>query len=186
MIIDRMKNLPARLLGLPLTAEWLVRTALLVVFFVLLTLVASLGFLGWQSFQELGDQIEVIRQTEVNHQKVLRRVSETSGKIQSQAVTALANADSTLVSFAARQELKQLKSEMDERIREGRLTTLSDTPEWERFETSFARYWERINEKTPLDWFAERGGMNEALDGLEKYVNDEREKNDREVQAITD
>jgi PAS domain S-box-containing protein len=186
MIIDRMKKLPSRLLGLPLTAEWLVRTVLLVVFFVLLTLVASLGFLGWQSFQELGDQIEIIRQTEVNHERVVRKLSETAGKIQSQAMTALANADSKLLAFPARQRLKQLKDEMDERIKEGRLTTLSDTQEWEKFETSFAKYWERINEKTPVDWFGEREVMIGALDDLEKYVSEEREKNDREVQAITD
>ena len=179
-----MRKLPSRLLGLPRTAEWLVRNVLLVGFFVLLVLVASLGFLGWQSFQRLSEQIEIIRQSQVNHHRVVGEISETFGKIESQASTVLANADSKLVSFAARQRLKVLKDEMDGRVKEVYLTTLSDTPEWKKFEASFAAYWEKINRQSPEDWFAEREPVRESLADLKNYLITEQQQNDREIRAL--
>src|ERR1044071_7741175 len=100
-----MRKLPARLLGLPRTAEWIVRKFLLVGFFVLLTLVAGLGYLSGQSFQELESQITIIRQSEVSHKSAVSLISETAGKIQAYAQTALANEESKPVSFIARQKL---------------------------------------------------------------------------------
>src|SRR6185436_16769400 len=119
-----MKTLPSRLLGFPRTAEWFVRTVLLVGFFVLLALVAILGFLGWRSFQDLSEQIGVIRQSEVNHARVVGQISETAKKIQAQALTVRATSDSKYISFPARQTLKESKDEMDDRIKDGYLTSL--------------------------------------------------------------
>ena len=89
-----MRKFPARLLGLPRTAEWIVRNVLLVGFFMLLMLVAGLGYLSWQSFRELEDEITMIRQSEVSHQSAISQISETAGKIQAYAQTALANPES--------------------------------------------------------------------------------------------
>src|SRR6185503_18217762 len=133
MKTDSIKKLPERLLGFPRTAEWIVRNILLVGFFVLLTLVAGLGYLSWQGFRELDVEIAVIRQSEVNHERVISLVSETAGKIQSQAETVIANPDTRLVAFIARQKLKELGNEMTTRIQEGRITTLANAEEWKEF-----------------------------------------------------
>src|SRR5215208_4014798 len=125
-----MQKFPARLLGLPRTAEWIVRNVLLVGFFMLLMLVAGLGYLSWQSFRELEEEITLIRQSEVSQQSAVSLISETAGKIQAYARTALANQESSLISLTARRDLKTLKAEMDERIKNGRLTSLSDTEQW--------------------------------------------------------
>ena len=181
-----MRKLPARLLGLPRTAEWIVRNVLLVGFFVLLTLVAGLGYLSWQSFQELESEITIIRQSEVSHKSAVSLISETAGKIQAYARTALANQESSLISFTARQDLKTLKVEMDERIRNGRLTSLADTEQWREFEAAFEAYWAQINSKTAIDWSAERNRLTEAITGLEHYVRAELEENDKRIKALSE
>lgn len=183
---DNMKKLASRLPLLPRTTEGLVRNMLLVGFFVLLALVASLGFLGWQSFQGLSDKIEIIRQSEVNHARTISEISETAEKIQLEATIFLANADEKLVRIPIKQRLNQLKYEMDARIKNGELTTLAATPEWERFVSSFALYWKKINEDNPGEWFIERDQMRKDLTALSHYVEAEREAHDKEVRAITD
>lgn len=181
-----MQKLPARLLGLPRTAEWIVRNVLLVGFFMLLMLVAGLGYLSWQSFRELEEEITLIRQSEVSHKSAVSLISETAGKIQAYARTALANQESSIISFTARQNLKTLKVEMDERIRNGRLTSLSDTEQWREFEAAFEPYWEKINSKTAIDWFAERERMVKAIAELEHYVRAELEENDKRIKALSE
>ncbi|HST20271.1 MAG TPA: ATP-binding protein [Blastocatellia bacterium] len=181
-----MQKLPARLLGLPRTAEWIVRNVLLVGFFMLLMLVAGLGYLSWQSFRELEDEISIIRQSEVSHQSAVSLISETAGKIQAYARTALAYPESSLISFSARQSLKTLKVEMDERIRNGRLTSLSDTEQWREFETAFETYWAKINSKEAIDWLAEREQMTGAIAKLEHYVRAELEENDKRIKALSE
>ncbi len=181
-----MRKLPARLLALPRTAEWIVRNVLLVGFFLLLMLIAGLGYLSWQSFRELENEITLIRQSEVIHKSAVSLISETAGKIQAYAQTALANEESKPVSFVARQKLKTLKVEMDERIKNMRLTSLSDTEKWREFESAFEAYWEKINSKTAIDWFAERERMTGAIAGLEHYVRAELEENDKRIKALSE
>jgi PAS domain S-box-containing protein len=181
-----MQKFPARLLGLPRTAEWIVRNVLLVGFFMLLMLVAGLGYLSWQSFLELEDEITLIRQSEVSHQSAVSLISETAGKIQAYARTALAYPESSLISFSARQSLKTLKVEMDERIKNGRLTSLSDTEQWREFEAAFETYWAKINSKEAIDWLAERGRMTGAIAELEHYVRAELEENDKRIKALSE
>ena len=181
-----MQKLPARLLGLPRTAEWIVRNVLLVGFFMLLMLVAGLGYLSWQSFRELEEEITIIRQREVSHQSAVSLIAETAGKIQAYARTALANQESSLISLTARRDLKTLKAEMDERIKNGRLTSLSDTEQWREFETAFETYWAKINSKEAIDWLAERGRMTGAIAELEHYVRAELEENDKSIKALSE
>ncbi|MGA9774177.1 MAG: ATP-binding protein [Blastocatellia bacterium] len=178
-----MRKLPTRLLGLPRTAEWIVRNVLLVGFFLLLMLVGGLGYLSWQSFLELGDEISIIRQSEVNHMSVVSLISETAGKIHASAQTALANQDSKPLAFIARQDLKRLRAEMETRIKNGKLTSLSDLDEWREFEAAFESYWAKINSKEVVDWYAERDRMTNALAGLESYVRAELGENDRRIEA---
>lgn len=181
-----MRKLPTRLLGLPRTAEWIVRNVLLVGFFVLLTLVAGLGYLSWQSFHELESEITIIRQAEVSHKSAVSLVSETAGKIQAYAQTVLANQESRPVAIIARRQLKTLKVEMDERIKDGRFTSLSDIAEWREFEAAFDAYWARINSKEAIDWFDERERMTNAIAGLEHYVRDELMENDARIKTMSE
>src|SRR5438128_9213972 len=100
-----MTRLPLRLFGLPRRTESLVRNVLLVGFLALLALVAILGFTSYRSFVEMEEEVTRIRQTEVSHERIIRKVSETAGKMQSQAQTVLANSDQRYASIAARQSL---------------------------------------------------------------------------------
>jgi PAS domain S-box-containing protein len=128
----------------------------------------------------------MIRQSEVNHKSVVSLVSETAGKMQAYAQTALGNSDSMFLSFAARQDLKQLKAEMEERIKKAKLTSLSDTDEWREFETAFEAYWAKINSKAVIDWYAERDRMTRSIAELEHYVRSELEENDERIKILSE
>src|SRR5919205_41182 len=82
-----MSKRPMRLFSLPRRTESLVRNVLLVGFLMLLALVAILGFTSYRSLVEMESEITLIRQTEVSQERSIRRVSETAGKIHSQAQT---------------------------------------------------------------------------------------------------
>ena len=185
MSFDRFRKVSGRLFGFPRTAEWLVRNTLLLGFFVLLVLIGSLGYLSYQSFRQLESAITMIRESEVNHDLVVRRVAETVGKIGAEAKTALGNAESKLLVFPSRQELRSLKNKMDEQIKNGRLTALADRPEWKEFEAAFQAYWEKINLEKPVDWYAERDRLAKAVDDLDRFIRLERLENDRRVQELS-
>lgn len=182
---NQFRKLPGRFLGFPRTAEWVVRNTLLLGFFVLLILVGGLGYLSWQSFRQLEGDITMIRESEANHDRAIRAVSETVGKIRAQALAVLGNSEYKLLTFAGRQQLKALKDEMDERISKARLTTLVDKPEWGEFEAAFQAYWQKINQSSPVDWYNERERLMLALEGLEKLLSVERGENDKRVQELS-
>ena len=173
-----MMKLPMRLFGSARRTESLVRNVLLVGFLALLTLVAIL------SFVEMEEEVTRIRQTEVVHERIVAKVSETAGKIQSQVFTVLANSDQKVTAFPARQHLNDLKNEMEARINEAKLSPIAETPEWNRFETAFRGYWEKISAPRPMDWFQEREDMMNALAALDQVVTDEQKENDHRVEAL--
>ena len=179
-----MTRLPLRLFGLPRRTESLVRNVLLVGFLALLVLVAILGFMGYRSFVEMEEEVTRIRQTEVSHERIVRKVSETAGKIQSQAQTVLANSDQRYASIAARQSLNDLKAEMEARINEAKPSAITNTPEWEEFEAAFRAYWEKITAPRPMDWFQERERMMKALEALDQLVIAEQQENDRRIEEL--
>jgi two-component system nitrogen regulation sensor histidine kinase GlnL len=178
-------KLPGRLLGLPRTAEWLVRNILLLGFFVLLLLIGGLGYLSWQSFRQLESDIDAIRQSEANHDRAVRAISETLGKMLAEARSVLSNSESVLLVIPGRQQLKLLKDEMDENVKNGRLTTLADAPEWAEFEAAFKAYWEKIRVGPPADWSGERDRLTVAVEGLKRVVNRERGANDKLAQELS-
>src|SRR5215208_2257341 len=103
MEFNRLQRLRSRFLGFPRTAEWLVKNILLLGFFVLLTLIGGLGYMSWQSFRQLETDIDTIRESEGKHDRIIRAISETVGKISAQAQTVFGNSESTLLVFAGRQ-----------------------------------------------------------------------------------
>src|SRR5437868_2821161 len=179
-----MTKLPMRLFSLPRQTESLVRNVLLVGFLALLALVAILGFTSYRSFVEMEEEVTRIRQTEVNHERIIRKVSETAGKIQSQAQTVRANSDQRFAAFPAKQHLNDLKAEMEGRLHEAKPSALTNTPEWAEFEAAFRAYWEKITAPSPMDWFQERARMMQALEALEQLVNAEQQENDRRIEAL--
>jgi two-component system nitrogen regulation sensor histidine kinase GlnL len=179
-----MTRLPMRLFGLPRRTESLVRNVLLVGFLALLVLVAILGSTSYRSFVEMEEAVTRIRQTEVSHERIIRKVSETAGKIQSQVLAVLASSDQKLAAFPARQHLNDLKNEMEARINEAKPSSLTNTPEWGEFETAFRAYWEKISAPRPMDWFQERERMTKALETLDQMINAEQQENDRRIEAL--
>jgi two-component system, NtrC family, nitrogen regulation sensor histidine kinase GlnL len=179
-----MPKLPMRLFSQPLRTESLVRNVLLVGFLALLALVAILGFTSYRSFVEMEEEVTRIRQTEVSHERSIRRVSETAGKIQSQVQTLFTSGDQPFVAFPIRQHLNDLKAEMEARINEAKPSTITNTAEWGEFETAFRAYWERVTSARPLDWSDERSRMMNALAALDHIVIAEQQENDRRMEAL--
>src|ERR1051325_779405 len=177
-------KLPLRLFGLPRQTESLVRNVLLVGFLALLALVAILGFTSHRSFVRLEEEVTRIRQTEVIHERIVARVTETAGKIQSQAMTVLTIRDQPYMSCPARQHLNDLKNEMEARIAEAKPSSIAETPEWRRFESAYRAYWEKISSPRPLDWSQERDQMTDALAALDQVVAAEQLENDLRVGAL--
>ncbi|HVG17593.1 MAG TPA: ATP-binding protein [Blastocatellia bacterium] len=182
---DYIRRLPGRFFGFPRTAEWLVRNILLLGFFVLLALVGGLGYLSWQGFRQLEGDITAIRESEVNHYRAVRAISETFGKMAAEARSVLGNSDSKLLVFPGRQQLKSLKDEMEENIKDGRLTSIADSPEWGEFEATFQAYWEKIRLGPPVDWSDERDRLALAIEGLKRVVDQERVENNKRVQELS-
>jgi PAS domain S-box-containing protein len=179
-------KLPLRLFGLPRQTESLVRNVLLVSFLALLALVAILGFTSHRSFVRLEEEVTRIRQTEVAHERLVARVTETAGKLQSQAMTALTVRDEPYLPGAARRHLNDLKKEMEARIAEAKPSSIAETPEWQRFEAAFRAYWEKISSPRVIDWSQERDQMTDALAALDQVVAAEQQENDLRVAALGD
>lgn len=179
-----MTKLPMRLFSLPGRTESFVRNVLLVGFLALLALVAILGFTSYRSFVEMEAEVTRIRQTEVSHERIIRRVSETAGKIQSQAFTVLANSDQKLTAFAARQHLNDLKIEMDARLNEAKPSAITSRAEWSEFEAAYRAYWEKITSPRPANWFQERERMADAIEALDHLVSAEQQENDRRIEML--
>jgi PAS domain S-box-containing protein len=179
-----MTKLPMRLFSLPRRTESFVRNILLVGFLALLALVAILGFTSYRSFVEMEEEVTRIRQTEVSHERSIRRVSETAGKIRSQVFTVLANSDQRFAAISARQRLNDLKIEMETRLNEAKPSAIANKPEWSEFESAYRAYWEKITSPKPTDWFQERERMGNALDALDQLVVAEQQENDLRIAML--
>ena len=179
-----MTEKPMRLFGSPRRTESLVRNILLVGFLALLVLVAILGYTSYRSFVDMEDEVSRIRQTEVTHQRLISQVGEMAGQIESQAVTVLANSGQSLVVFPARQRLTVLKTEMERRMGEAKLSPIAETPEWAEFEAAFRAFWEKLNSPQPTYWSDERDRMTTALAALDQVIKNEQQESDRRIEAL--
>ncbi|HXG93989.1 MAG TPA: ATP-binding protein [Blastocatellia bacterium] len=185
MAKEYLRKVPVRLVNVPRTAEWLARNILLVGFLALLLLVGILGYWSRQSFNRLEQEIEAIRQTEVNHNRVVRSVAETAGKMKEAAIAVLGNAGSRYLSIPAQSNLEQLGDEMEARIESARKTTLAGTSEWKEFEDAYHKYWATLKSPTSGYWFEERDRMFRAIDSLDNLVLEEQKEDDRTVQELS-
>jgi len=161
-----------------LMAEPLVRNILLFGFFVLLFLIAGIGYWGIESLNKVRDEIAQLHQTEARHLRLSLKIKETAARMDTEARAVLASGGDRLVHFASGQKLDRVKKEMDELFNEVRLGTLDDTEEWKIFEDAFNSYWESVKHPDTPDWNIKRDKMVKAVESLEERAFHERDEND--------
>jgi signal transduction histidine kinase len=175
----RRRKLLERLLGPPRPVEFLVRNVLAFGFLVLLLLVVGVGYRSIQSLEQLEKESRRVDETEELHLRIALGMSETAGKMVSEARTLAATRPNRVLETPSQQRLKLLKKEMEKEIDEARKTSLVDTSEWRQFEASYAKFWLAIESPGPApdEWHDERNNMTAAVKTLENLIDTEREQN---------
>jgi PAS domain S-box-containing protein len=174
-----------RLLRLPLRAQDVVQYVLLFGFFVLLLLISGIAYLAKESFIDVEDQMAAIHETETNHLYLILRISETAGKMVTEARSVLATGNDRLLNYPAKQNLNTLKSEMDELVKQGRNSRVAQWEEWKAFEEAYAGYWAAVSRDQAEDWPAERQKMEYAIKSLEQKTQIESEKNQAFIKDLS-
>ena len=177
--MTRTRDLRERLLGPPRAVEFLIRNVLFLGFFVLLLLVAGLGYRSVRSLEDLEKANVLVDETEERHLRIVLNLSETAGKIASEARTAVANQSNGRLLFPAQQRLKDYKNEMESEVEQARKSSLADSEEWKQFVASYRGFWDAMEETGSASnaWHDERDKMLQAVKSLDELVDREREEN---------
>src|SRR5882724_62632 len=178
-MMARTRKLRELVLGPPRPVESLVRNVLALGFLLLLLLVAGVGYRSIQSLEQLEKESVRVDQTEENHLRLVLDISETTGKIASEARTVVANQANDRLRFPAQQRLKDYKREIDSEIERARMSSLAESEEWAQFEVANKSFWNAMEKLGPAsdDWHDERDKMRLAVKKLEQLVDREREEN---------
>ena len=178
-MMARTRKLRELVLGPPRPVESLVRNVLALGFLLLLLLVAGVGYRSIQSLEQLEKESVRVDQTEENHLRLVLDISETTGKIASEARTVVANQANDRLRFPAQQRLKDYKREIDSEIERARMSSLADSEEWAQFEAANKSFWNAMEKPGPAsdEWHDERDKMRPAVKKLEQLVDREREEN---------
>jgi PAS domain S-box-containing protein len=173
------QKLRERLLGSPKTVESLVRNVLALGFLVLLLLVVGVGYRSTQSLDQLEKESRRVDETEELHLRIVLDMSETAGKIESEARTVAGAQSNRLLETPARLRLNDLKKEIEREIGEARNSSLVDSDEWQQFEGAYARFWDAMDRSGPAsnEWHDERDNVTQAVARLEDLVDRERADN---------
>lgn len=173
------RKIRERLLGPPRPVESLVRNVLALGFLVVLLLVVGLGYRSIQSLDQLETESRRVDQTEELHLRIVLDMSETTGKIESEARSAMANQSNWRLEAPSRQRLKILKKEMEREIGEARNSSLVDSAEWQQFEGLYTRFWDAMDRVGPAsdEWHDARDDMKRAVGSLEDLIDRERDQN---------
>jgi two-component system nitrogen regulation sensor histidine kinase GlnL len=172
--------------GASITAEAIMRNAMLVGFLVLLLLVAAIGYWSTQNFRQFDEHISVMHHVETNHLRLVFEIAEIEGKISTEARIRIGGQESGLLRFASVQHLKDLKAQMDALIHRGRQSTMASSDEWKQFEESFNEFWAAIKPEGPPDqnWDIARENLRRAIRGLEDLTCKEVEENDKQASRM--
>ncbi len=175
----RMQELRERLLGAPGPVESLVRNVIAFGFFVLLLLVVGVGYGSIQSLDRLEKESRRVDETEELHLRIVLDISETAGKIGSEARSAAGTRSNWLLETPSILRLKDLKREMDKEIGEARNTSIVESAEWRQFEESYSRFWDAMPriDTASNEWHDERDNLDKAVARLEDPVDRERQQN---------
>jgi two-component system, sporulation sensor kinase E len=185
MMVRTRKHL-RRLLGPPRPVEFLVRNVLAFGFLVLLLLAVSVGYRSIQSLEQLEKESRRVDESEESHLRIALEVSETAGKIETEARTLVGKGPDGLLGTAARLRLRELKQEMDREIDDGRRSSLVDNEEWQQFETTSAKFWEAMdNAGAGSDaWHRERTNLTAAAGKIRDLTEREREQNNLKARQM--
>ena len=166
-------------LGTSRAVEFLVRNILFLGFFVLLLLVAGLGYRSVKSVEALEKDGIRVDETEERHLRLVLDISETAGKVFAETRAVVANEANQLLQFPARQRLNDHKKEMDGEIEQAKMSSLVDTEEWKQFEASYRDFWNAIEKSGPPSnaWHDERDRMIASVKRLVELVDRERDEN---------
>ena len=176
-----------RLLGPPRPVEFLVRNVLAFGFLVLLLLAVSVGYRSIQSLEQLEKESRRVDETEEFHLRIALEMSETAGKIETEARTVIANRPNGLLGTPAQLRLKELRGEMDREIEDARRSSLVDSEEWRHFETTYGKFWDAIDRAgTGSDeWHEERGNLTHAVGKIRGLIERERLQNNLKARQMS-
>lgn len=183
----RTRKLRERLLGPPRPVESLVRNVLALGFLVLLLLVVGVGYRSIRSLEQLEKESRRVDETEELHLRIVLEMSETAGKIVSEARTVIATRSNRVLETPALQRLKELKKEMEREIDEARKSSLVDSQEWQQFAASYDNFWDAMERTGPAsdEWHDERNNMQQAVRKLGYLVDREREENNLKAHEMS-
>jgi PAS domain S-box-containing protein len=182
---NSVKKLFNRLSGAPLSAEVFVQNILLLGFFVLLLLVAAIGYWSRENFRDVEEEITTINQMEFRHLALVLNMSETAGIIWNEARNMLAYEDGNVMKGMAQRKLSDLMREMNDLIRQAKRTAFRNSPELNEFEAAFNDYWKAVNATVPGDWPEQRDRMQRAILSLEDWTEREREQNESLARTLS-
>jgi two-component system nitrogen regulation sensor histidine kinase GlnL len=174
-------------LGTSRAVEFLVRNILFLGFFVLLVLVAGLGYRSVKSVEALEKDSIRVDETEERHLRLVLDISETAGKVFAEIRTVIANEGNKLLQFPAQQRLKDYKKEMDAEIEQGRMSSLVDTEEWRQFEETYRDFWNAMEQSgTASDaWHDERDRLITSVKRVVELVDRERDENNIKMHQMS-
>jgi PAS domain S-box-containing protein len=164
-----------------------VRNVLAVGFIVLLLLVVGVGYRSIQSLEQLEKEIRRVDETEEFHLRIALEMSETAGKLGTEARTVVASRTNVLLETPAQQRLKQLRREMEREIEEARNSSLVESEEWQQFEVAYTRFWDAMDRtgSEADEWHDDRDRMLQAVAALQRLVEQEREENNLKAHQMS-
>jgi nitrogen-specific signal transduction histidine kinase len=174
-------------LGTSRAVEFLVRNILFLGFFVLLVLVAGLGYRSVKSVEALEKDSIRVDETEERHLRLVLDISETAGKVFAEIRTVIANEGNKLLQFPAQQRLKDYKKEMDAEIEQGRMSSLVDTEEWRQFEETYRDFWSAMEQSgtSSVAWHDERDRLIASVKRVVDLVDRERDENNVKMHQMS-
>src|SRR5436190_8390625 len=128
-------------LGPSRAVEFHVRNTLFLGFFVLLLLVAALGYRSVKNLELLEKDSVRVDETEERHLRIVLDISETAGKVSAESRNVAGTPANELLQFPSKQQLKGYKREMEAEVDQGRMSSLVNTEQWKQFEASYRDFW---------------------------------------------
>jgi len=174
-------------LGTSRAVEFLVRNILFLGFFLLLVIVAGLGYRSVKSVEALEKDSVRVDETEERHLRLVLDISETAGKVFAEIRTVIANQSNELLQFPARQRLKEYKKEMEDEIQQARMSSLIDTEEGKQFERAYGDFWNAMEQNGPGSdaWHDERDNLIASVKRLVDMVDRERVDNNLKLHQMS-
>jgi signal transduction histidine kinase len=174
-------------LGPSRAIEFLVRNILFLGFFVLLLLVAALGYRSVKNLELLEKDSVRVDETEERHLRIVLDISETAGKVSAESRNVAGTPANDLLQFPSKQQLKGYKREMEAEVEQGRMTSLVNTEQWKQFEASYSDFWNSMEkvDKASNAWHDGRDRLVASVKQLVGLVDQERDENNVKMHEMS-